>query len=116
MYSVVGDTGALVFALLRSAAGQKLIGVNEWLSFRDFSKILADVMGKKIEFVDPNPSFELGDPDLEQDYVDMLGFWVEFGYDGAKVDKSVVKPADLGVPVQLESVQEWIKKQNWDKL
>jgi hypothetical protein len=114
MYSVVADTGAFVHALLRAEPGKKLIGVNEWLSYRDFAKILAEVFGKKIEFVNENPSFETGDADLDLDYGDMMGFWVEFGYDGGKVDKSVLKPAELGVPVELESVKEWIQKKDWE--
>lgn len=115
MYSVAADTGALAHALLRVAPGKKLIGVNEWLSVRDFAKILAEVLGKSVEFVDENPSFAMGDPDLEKEYMDMMGFCIEFGYDGGKVDKNIVQPADLGVPVQLGSVKEWCGKQDWDK-
>jgi hypothetical protein len=116
MYSAVADTGALVQALLRAAPGKKLIGVNEWLSLRDVTKLLAEVLGKGTEFVDHNPSFDMGDPDLEKDHADMIGFCVEFRYDGGNVDKSVVQPADLGVPVQLGSVKEWCEKQDWKKV
>ena len=116
MFSAVLDTGILVQALLRAAPGKKLIGFKEWLSVLDFAKLLAQVLGKGIEFVDQNPSFEMGDPDLEIDTTDMIGFCVEFGYDGRKVDKSVVQPADLGVPVQLGSVKEWMEKQDWEKV
>lgn len=116
MSSAVADIGALVHALLRAEPGKKLIGVNEWLSLRGFAKILADVLGKEIEFVDRNPSFDMGDPDLEKDFMDMIGFCVEFGFDGGKVDKSIVQPADLGVPVQLEPVKEWCRKQDWEKV
>jgi hypothetical protein len=116
LYSAAADTGALVQALLRAVPGKKLIGVNEWLSFRDFAQLLAGVLGKGIEFVDRNPSFDMGDPDLEKDHTDMIGFCVEFGYDGGKVDKSIVQPADLGVPVQLGSVKEWCGKQDWEKV
>lgn len=112
-YSAIDDTGLLVHALLQTAPGKKLIGVKEWFSLRDFTKIFAHVLGKKIEFVDQNPSFELGDPDLEKDHADMIGFCVEFGFDGGKVDKSIVQPADLGVKVELESVKGWCGKQDW---
>ncbi|TVY26488.1 NmrA-like family domain-containing protein [Lachnellula hyalina] len=116
MYSAVADTGTLVQALLRAAPGKRVIGVNQWLSVRDFAKVLAREIGKKIEFVDRNPSFDIGDPDVEKDYADMMGFCIEFGYEGGKVDKSIVQPADLGVPVHLESVEEWCKKQDWEKV
>ena len=46
----------------------------------------------------------------------MMGFCIEFGYDGAKVDKTIVQPGDLGVPVLLKPVKEWIKKQDWEKI
>jgi len=116
MYSAVADTGALVQALIHTSPGKKLIGVNEWLNVRDFAKILAQVLGKGVEFVDYNPSFDMGDPDLEKDHADMIGFCVEFGYDGGKVDKSIVQPTDLGIPVQLGSVKEWCRKQDWEKI
>ncbi|KAJ5595423.1 uncharacterized protein N7459_001631 [Penicillium hispanicum] len=115
-YSAMHDTGALVAALIRAAPGKKLIGANEWLSFRDISKLLAQTLEKDIEFVDSIANFGLGDPDLQRDREEMIGFCIEFGYDGSKVDKTVVKPGDLGVPVQLESVRKWIEKQDWETI
>jgi hypothetical protein len=116
MYSVIADTGALVHALVRAAPGKRVIGVNEWLSLRDIATILAQVLGKRVEFVDRNPTFELGDAEMEKDHRDMMGFCVEFGYDGGKVDKSIVHPGGLGVPVQLASVKEWVEKQDWESV
>lgn len=115
MYSAIHDTGAIVHGLLQAAPGKKLIGVNQWLTFRDFAKILAEVLGKSIEFIDHTPSFAMDDPDMEKDHIDMIGFCIEFGYDGGKVDKTIVQPANLGVPVQLASVKEWCEKQDWEK-
>ncbi|KAJ0422394.1 hypothetical protein BJY00DRAFT_73994 [Aspergillus carlsbadensis] len=118
MYSAVDDTGALVHALLRTAPGKKLLGVNEWLSLRDLTKILGEVLGKKVEFVDSQPDTESGDPDLDKEMDDMIGFLVEFGYFGGNsenADKSTVNPSDLGVPVQLQTVKEWFKKQDWER-
>ena len=114
MYSAVTDTGPLIHALLLTAPGKKLIGVNEWLSMRDFGTLLAEVLGKKIVFVDRNPNFDMGDPDLEKDHADMIGFCLEFGFDGGKVDRSVVRPEDLGVVVGLGSVREWIGGRDWE--
>ena len=103
-------------ALIRATPGKKLTGVNEWLSLQDISKLLAETLEKGIEFVDSIPNFDLGDPELQRAREEMMGFCIEFGCDGAKVDKTVVKPADLGVPVQLKPVREWIKKQDWKKI
>lgn len=73
-------------------------------------------MGKRIEFTDATPSFALGDPVLQLAREQMVAFADEFGYDGAKVDNTVVQPCDLGVPMHLESVTEWIKKHDWEKI
>ncbi|KAL2847237.1 hypothetical protein BJY01DRAFT_212741 [Aspergillus pseudoustus] len=118
MYSAVDDTGALVDALLRTAPGKKLLGVNEWTSLRDLAEVLGEVLGKKVEFVDSFPPMETGDPDFETEINEMIGFCVEFGYLGERssiADKSVVNPGDLGVPVNLQSVKEWFQKQDWEK-
>lgn len=103
-------------ALIRAAPGKRLLGVNEWLSLQDVSKLLAQTMEKGIEFVDSTPNFDQGEPELQRSRAEMIGFTIEYGYDGAKVDKTIVKPGDLGVPVQLMPVKEWIMKQDWEKV
>ena len=114
-YSVIQDTGVLVAALIRAAPGKTLIGVNEWLSLQDISKRLAQILKKDIEFVNSTLSFDLGDPEVQQFREEMMGFCIEFGYDGAKVENNVVKPSDLEVSVHLKPVQKWIEKQDWEK-
>ncbi|KAI2606667.1 putative hscarg dehydrogenase [Hypoxylon sp. NC1633] len=114
-YSAVQDTGALVAALIQAAPGKKLTGANEWLSLEDIAKLLAQILEKRIEFVDTKLNFDMGDPELQRAREEMFAFFLEFGYDGARVDKTIVQPGDLGVPVQLQPVREWIKKQDWEK-
>jgi hypothetical protein len=46
----------------------------------------------------------------------MVDFSFKVGYDGAKVDKTIVKPVNIGVPVQLMPVKEWTKEQDWEKV
>lgn len=118
MYSSLDDTGPLVDALLRTSAGHKVIGVNKWLSLREFTTTLAQVLGiKNVEFIDKNPDMSrLGDPDFVEDAIDMIGWYVDFGFDGGKVDKSVEQPSELGVEVGLRSVEEWCMKQNWKEV
>ncbi|KAF3403391.1 NmrA-like family domain-containing protein 1 [Talaromyces pinophilus] len=94
----------------------KLIAVNEWLSMEDVSKLLAQSLQKGIDFTGSTPDFSQDIPDFQQGRQEMIAFSIEFGYDGGKVDKSVVKPGDLGVPVQLKSVKEWIEKQDWEEI
>lgn len=127
MYSAKADTGPIVYSLLKSPAsavtdGKKIIGVNEWLNLHESAKLLAQVLGKKIEFVGENPSFDLGDPELEKDQANMIGFCIEFGYDGGKADRSVLQwdlqistavSNDAG-PGKLRSVKEWFEGQDWE--
>lgn len=115
MYSAIADTGSIVHSLLRTTPGKKLIGVNQWLNCREFATLLAQHLGKRLEFIDHTPNFEMSDPIMEEDHLDMMGFCIEFGYYGEKVDNSVVQPADLGVEVKLESVKQWCAKQDWEK-
>ena len=117
MYSAAEDTGALVDALLHAAPGKKITGVNQWLSLLGAAELLAQVLGKRVEFFDgPLPNLEPRDPDIEKDHEDMMGFCVEFGYDGGKVDKSILQPVDLGVPMDLVSVKSWFEKQDWERV
>lgn len=102
--------------MILATPGQKLLGVNEYLSFQDINKLIAQKLDKSIEFEGSTPNFGLGDPEMQRDREEMIGFCIEFGYDGGKVDGSVVKPGDLGVPVKLESVKEWVEKQDWEKV
>ena len=44
-----------------------------------------------------------------------MGWYAEFGFDGASVDPTVVKSKDLGVELKLASVEEWCRKQDWEK-
>lgn len=103
-------------ALVRAGPGQKVIGVKEWLSSRDIATKIAQSLGKGIEFVNQDPSFDMGDPDAAKEMADMMGFVLNNGYHGGRVDKSILQPAELGVEVQLKSVEDWCAKQNWSIL
>ena len=115
MFSSVDDTGPIVHAVLQASPGQKIIGANQWLNYREFAAILGKVLNKSVEFIDSTPTLSLGDPELEQDYGDMMGWYAEFGFDGASVDPTVVRSQDLGVELKLPSVEEWCRKQDWEK-
>lgn len=116
MFSAKANTGPIVHALIREASGHKVIASNTWLTFQDFAKILANVLNKEIEFTNEQPSFNISDPELGQNFADMMGWYIEFNYDGSKVDKSVIQPKDLGVESHLMSVEEWCRKQDWERI
>jgi hypothetical protein len=103
-----------VDALIRAPRTNKtLIGANEWLSLREITVILGEVLGKSVQFVEKNPEMNFGDPERTQDNLEMIGFCAEFGYDGGKVDKNIVQPTELGVSLSLASVREWCRKPDW---
>ncbi|KUJ09943.1 NmrA-like family protein [Mollisia scopiformis] len=113
-YSVIDDTGPLIAALILAEPGKKLLGFNEWLSLQDVYRLMAKSLGTGIEFVDTMPSFEMSVPEMKRAREEMMGFAIEFGYCGVKVDASIVMPADLGVEVKLKSVEEWVEAQDWE--
>ncbi|KAF7554214.1 hypothetical protein G7Z17_g3059 [Cylindrodendrum hubeiense] len=115
-FTAAGDTGELVHALLQVAPGKKLIGIRELLSPRRLAELFAEALKKDIEFVDSNPGPNSGNPGLSKGLLDLVGWCVEFGYDGAKVDKNIVTPENLGVPVALGSVKEWFERQEWEQV
>lgn len=82
----------------------------------DVSNLLAQSLQKGIDFTGSPPDFKQGIPEFQQGRQEMIAFSIEFGYDGGKVDKSVVKPSDLCVPVQLKSVKEWVETQDWEEI
>ncbi|KAL4881282.1 hypothetical protein BJY04DRAFT_207663 [Aspergillus karnatakaensis] len=116
IYSALNDTGNLVHALLRAAPGVSLLGINELLSFRDVATLIAEAQKQEIEYVESGPNFDLGDPDFNKQNEQMLGFILEFGYDGSSIDKSVIQPNALDLPVELETVGKWIAKQDWESV
>jgi hypothetical protein len=99
------------------APGKKLIGAREILTPRRLAVLFGEALGKDIDFVDSAPSLgDLGDPDLSKGLFDMVGWCAEFGYDGAKIDGSVVKPQELGVPLAMGSVKKWFEDQEWEQV
>jgi hypothetical protein len=113
-FSASANTSALVHALLQAAPGEKLIGAREVLSPRQLAEAFAEALEKDLEFVDFIPASTAGNPELEKSMFDLVGWCVEFRYDGAKFDTSVIQPAELGVPVALGSAKEWFAKQDWE--
>lgn len=113
-FSAADDTGALVYALLRAAPGKKLIGVRELLSPRRLAELFAETLKKNIEFIGYVSSPGSDGSGISKGLIDLVGWCVEFGYEGAKVDQNIVTPENLGVPVALGSVKEWFQKQDWD--
>ncbi|KAJ6031619.1 hypothetical protein N7540_002351 [Penicillium herquei] len=116
-FSVINDTGSLVESLISSAPGKNLIGVSEWVSLQDIWTIMAQTLKKDIEFVDDiSADFGQGDPEIKRDREEMMGFLIEFGFDGGRNDRTFLRPDDLDISVKLQSISDWIGKQDWSFL
>ena len=113
MIATEEDTGPLVHALLQVPPGKNLIGVRKWMQMEKFAEMFGKVMGVPTKMSDEGFSKDGFPEDLREEFSDTIGYTAECGYDGGKVDKSVVQPDELGVEVKLGSVEEWIAKQDW---
>jgi hypothetical protein len=123
------DTGPLTHALLQAEAGSNIVGVREWMTMSDFAVLVGRVLGVDTNIVAEAKFLSQMPPPFKEVLNDSIDFFDEFGYAGQKVDKSVRNPwevscrstfnahlADskqLGIPLNLGSVEDWIKKSDW---
>ncbi|KAM3077001.1 hypothetical protein ACMFMG_003531 [Clarireedia jacksonii] len=111
------DTGPFVQALVQDSPGKNLIAYREWCTLREVSAALAQVTGFAVECIvlpkgQPNPDLP---PELREEMDECLAYFDEFGYEG-RDDPTVVHPKDLNSPPQLESVVDWVRKQDWTQV
>ena len=110
------DTGPFVHALLQSPPGKNLIGVRRWMSMEEYVQTFSEVLGVKTRLSDNEDAAKRFPEEARADISDFLAYVAEFGYDAGTVDKSVVQPEDLGVALDLGTVEDWIKQQDWSKI
>ncbi|KIX05561.1 uncharacterized protein Z518_06433 [Rhinocladiella mackenziei CBS 650.93] len=108
------DTGPLTKALLATEPGKNLIAYREWMTLDEFYHVWSETLGVRAKTValPADDPWEAVPEELREELSDTMLYAVEFGYE-ARDDSSVIHPKDLDVQVQLGTVQEWIKKQDW---
>ncbi|KAJ0418798.1 hypothetical protein BJY00DRAFT_302613 [Aspergillus carlsbadensis] len=112
------DSGPLVKALiLQEPAGKNLIGYRGWLTTRELASAFTRATGLDAEVVTlPKGHFP---PSISEDFKaqlqDNMGYWNGFGYEG-RDDPTVVHPRDLESPPSLDTVEDYLKKQDWTKV
>ncbi|KAJ3473049.1 hypothetical protein NLG97_g10546 [Lecanicillium saksenae] len=84
------------------------------MTFAEFLDLFAKTTGRKVEYVAPpaDPAQLPLPPFLQGPIFEMGSFWDEFGYYGG--DASVISPKDLTYPPALETVAQYLQKQNWE--
>jgi hypothetical protein len=128
------DTGPLTKALISVNPGQHLLAYREWLTLTEFSEVWGRVLGVKSEYLSfaADKKWEGLPDDLQLDIEEGAAYLNEFGFDGG--DPTVVHPKNvshktlamkllvgadnikLEVPIRLDSVEDWIRKQDWSKV
>ncbi|KAK1141155.1 hypothetical protein N8T08_009322 [Aspergillus melleus] len=108
------DTGPAAKALILSAPGKHLIAYRGWITLNEFFDIWSRVLGVPAKVVTlPDGESVPGVPeDLKQELIDNWAYFNDCGYEG-RDDPSVIHPRQLEVPLNLPSVEEWIRQQDW---
>ncbi|EXJ91786.1 hypothetical protein A1O3_00336 [Capronia epimyces CBS 606.96] len=114
MVAAETDTGLFVQALLAAPAGKNLAAYRQWISGEDFVDLWAKTLGVKatLKF----GSVDAALPDFREELDHIFDFGLEYGYFGHSVDKSLIDPHQLDPNLQLGTVEEWIKAQDWSGL
>ncbi|KAH8810875.1 hypothetical protein F5884DRAFT_875818 [Xylogone sp. PMI_703] len=111
------DMGPLTKALVEEKPGKNLIAYRKWMTMKQFAELFAQVVGRPAEYVAlPIGQWHIPIPkDIAEELDDNFGYWNEFGYE-ARDDPTVIHPRDLETPVELDTVKNYIKKQDWSFL
>ncbi|PVH81998.1 NAD(P)-binding protein [Cadophora sp. DSE1049] len=110
------DTGTCTKALVQVPPGKNLLAFGSMMSWNEWVALWGKIHGVKCTFVRMDRKVvENAIPGgVGEEYVDMLEYTSDFGYDGG--DKSVVHPKDLGVDVPVVTVEEFIKGEDWSSV
>ncbi|KAJ3530650.1 hypothetical protein NM208_g9231 [Fusarium decemcellulare] len=111
------DSGPLVKALVNDDPGRNLITYREWLTFRELAQAFTQATGVKAEVVQlPKGEFMSPLPEeLKSILEENWAYWNEYGYE-ARDDPTVIHPRDLKSPPELDSVINYLRKQDWEKV
>ncbi|KAL5315173.1 hypothetical protein ACEPPN_017824 [Leptodophora sp. 'Broadleaf-Isolate-01'] len=107
------DTGEFVKALVELPPGSDFLGVSEAMTMPKFIEIWGRIHGVKVgyEQVSYEEFFEGVPPAMREELGDSFKFIEEFGHCGG--DPAVMRPEQLENKLQLTSMEEYIKNEDW---
>lgn len=110
------DTGEFVKALVDLPVGTVLSGFSETMTMPRFMEIWGKVHGVKVSYeqVSYDKFFEGTPPALKEEIGDSFKFIEEFSISGG--DPEVLTPAQLDQKLNLTTVEEWIKSEDWSSV
>ncbi|KAG4427367.1 hypothetical protein IFR05_017150 [Cadophora sp. M221] len=107
------DTGEFVKALVGLPAGTDFLGVSECMTMLEFIDIWGRVQGVKVRYEQVSyEEFFGGVPTaMREELGDSFKFIEEFGHCGG--DPAVMRPEELENKLQLTSMEDYIKNEDW---
>ncbi|KAF7590015.1 hypothetical protein BBP40_003403 [Aspergillus hancockii] len=104
-------------ALVQESAGKNIVGYRVWSTLRELTEAFTQATGIEAEYIllpkgQSNIPFP---PVLCLELDDNWAYCNEFGYEG-RDDPTIIHPKDLASPPQLDSVVDYIRKQDWSKV
>ncbi|KAF4342544.1 nitrogen metabolic regulation nmr [Fusarium beomiforme] len=111
------DSGPFVKALVQNPPGISVVGYRAWVTPREFVETFSKVTGYNTELLHiPHGKFSFNcKPELRAELQDSFAFSDEIGLHGGD-NSPAVHPNELKPPPRLQSIEDWIREQDWPKL
>ncbi|KAJ9667037.1 hypothetical protein H2201_002871 [Coniosporium apollinis] len=110
------DVGPLTKALVQAEPGKNLLGAASVLSWTEWCELWGKKHGVTCRYEEcpPEKLDEAMPGGVGKELADMFVYFSDPGYDGG--DPSVILPKDLGVDVELQSIQEYIDQTDFSSI
>ncbi|KAI6747667.1 hypothetical protein HG530_015775 [Fusarium avenaceum] len=110
------DTGKFAKALVQVEPGKNLLGYGSLISWNEFAALWGKVHGVTClyERVDRKVLEEAVPGCVGEELADMFEYIGDFGYDGR--DPTIFHPDQLGVHIQVCTMEEYIKGEDWPEV
>jgi hypothetical protein len=110
------DTGEFVKALVQAPPGKNMFGVSEQIGWEEWTKIWGRTLGVQARYERVSMEEYLnGLPEnLSREVGESVSFCAEFGWTGG--DPEVLNPKEVAADIQLTSVAEYFKSEDWSSI